>query len=194
MSAQTSAVVGRLISETYSIDEARRFALFRPDDDQLAQIAHIGSTVMQDCYPPIPAPCAIMSALYAERLAKLGLGPVHVVAGALDVLGVRIFGTSDPTRAAMLSASNFSWDGHAWIMLGPYVADVSLFRTARSDRSHPVLREHVTREFGSKSGLLIVRESDAQLSGLEYFPEHVLSNEQREALANGARSIFGLSK
>ena len=44
---------------------------------------------------------------------------------------------------ARFSETNMSWDGHAWIVYGDWLADVSLFRTADSDKSSPTLKEHV---------------------------------------------------
>ena len=132
-----------------------------------------------------------MSAVYATRLRLAGLGPAYVVAGTLAVMGQRIFGDGHPIDGKIFDESNSDWDGHAWVMFGPLIADISLFRTAYSAQSPRLLANHVRHEFGSGRGLLIVRWSDAPKSGLHYSPQYVLAETQVDALARGAQVIFG---
>jgi hypothetical protein len=65
----------------------------------------------------------------------------------------------------LFSESNASWNGHAWVMFGHYLADVPIFRTAYSTRSPPRLAAHVRKEFGEGRGLLIIKWANAPGSG-----------------------------
>jgi hypothetical protein len=87
-------------------------------------------------------------------LEHVGTKPAYVVAGSLYAGDMRIFGEDvEFDGKARFSETNMSWDGHAWIVYGDWLADVSLFRTADSDKSSPALKEHVKRQFGHGKGL-----------------------------------------
>lgn len=75
-------------------------------------------------------------------------------------------------------------------MFGPYVADVSIFRTAYSSQAPGLLAAHVRQEFGNGRGLLVVRWSDAPKSGLRYSPQYVLTESQVSGLVRGASARF----
>lgn len=103
----------------------------------------------------------------------------------------RVFGSDDELDGkSRFSKSDPSWDGHAWIALGDYVADVSLFRTARSGKSLPALASHVATEFGPKAGLMICEERDVEKSGLRYEARYVLTQDQVDGLARGALQMI----
>ena len=109
-----------------------------------------------------------MSTAYAARLEfELQKAvPVFVVAGSLKAGGQWIYGDGQPFDGkAVFGGSNPSWDGHAWVMFGPYVADASLRQTALSSRSHKSLESLVRRDYGGERGLLIVKWSEAPSRG-----------------------------
>jgi hypothetical protein len=132
-----------------------------------------------------------MSVVYAMRRQKIAKIPCYVVAGSLRVGNVYVFGDGKPFDGRrVLSRSSLDWDGHTWIIVGNYLADVSLFRTAYSGKVHPVLAEHVRQEFGDGRGLLICKHGDAPLRGLYYQPQYVLTQAQADAIFLGARHLF----
>jgi hypothetical protein len=180
----------KLVAASRSREEVRAYKAFAPTEEEKQLLAEVGREVLQNL-PPQAGACALMSAIYAARLQDVGLNFVYVVAGTLRVLKRPVFGSDRPFDGSkVFSESNSDWDGHAWVMFGPYVADISIFRTARSSCSPPLLATHVRQEFGDGRGLLIVRWTDAPKSGLEYSPQYVLSDAQVTALVAGARAHF----
>jgi hypothetical protein len=75
-------------------------------------------------------------------------------------------------------------------MFGDYVADVSVFRTAYSEKSPRRLRDHVVKEFGIGKGLLISKAADVGSYGLNYLPQYILSEDQITAVGRGALDII----
>ena len=178
----------KLLRSSRSSEETAAYKTFLPTADQLQQLADVGKDVLK-CLPPEAGACALMSAVYADRLRISGL-PAFVVAGTLGVAGQRVFGNGRPIDGGIFNSSNLDWDGHAWVMFGPYVADISIFRTAYSPRSPRLLTEHVRSEFGEGRGLYIDRWSDAPASGFHYSPQYVLKDSQIDALVRGSRAVF----
>jgi len=184
----------RLIAASHSPEAAKVFKAFAPNDADMTTLQHVGEEVLKNYWPETGA-CALMSAIYAARLHSVSMAPTYVVAGSLSVCGVRVFGDGRPFNGRKLfSESKTSWDGHAWVMFGPYVADVSIFRTAYSTQSPALLARHVRQEFGEGRGLLIVKWSDAPSLGLYYAPEYVLTEEQITGLAKGAAAKTRLAE
>lgn len=84
--------------------------------------------------------CALMSAAYSIALEKLGTQPGYVVAGSLYIGDKRIFGEHKELDGKVLfSKSHPDWNGHAWIVYGDYLADVSVFRTAERRKPTPAV-------------------------------------------------------
>jgi hypothetical protein len=131
-----------------------------------------------------------MSAVYSLVLEKKSSPPAYVVAGQLWIGETRVFGEEAPIDGQRFSQSNPSWDGHAWIICGDYLADIAICRTAYSNFSPPALAEHVKRQFGTGKGLLICKSHDVIKSGLGYVPQYVLTQGQVDALGRGAQAVF----
>ena len=180
----------KLIASCRSRKETQAYKAFAPTEDDVRRLGEIGREVLQHL-PPEAGACALMSAVYAARLQSVGLAPAYVAAGSLLVQGQRVFGDGRPFDGAKaFSESNTDWDGHAWVMFGPYVADVSIFRTAYSSHAPRLLAAHMREEFGNGRGLLVVRWSDAPKSGLHYSPQYVLTESQVSGLVRGAAAHF----
>jgi len=79
------------------------------------------------------------------------------VAGSLYISDKRIFAEDKEFDGKELfSDSNLDWDGHAWVVYGDWLADVSVCRTA--DGGSPrVLSKYIAKEFGKGKGLLACR-------------------------------------
>ncbi len=71
----------------------------------------------------------IMSALYAVMLEKRFEAKAFVVAGSLYVDDKRIFGEDSNVDGQTFSKSNPSWDGHGWLAVGDFIADISARRS-----------------------------------------------------------------
>jgi hypothetical protein len=178
-----------LIAASFGAQAAYAWAKFEPSQDQLQTLASVGREVLT-MFPTMPGACAMMSAVYSLRLEKLGAPAAYVFAGSLFVGDTRVFGDDGSIDwKTRFSASNPSWDGHAWIVHGNLLADISVFRTAYSKFSPPLLTAHVQQEFGKGKGLMICKMEDAVKSGLRYEPLHVLTQDEVDALGRGARAM-----
>jgi hypothetical protein len=127
-----------------------------------------------------------MSAAYSIALEKLGTQPGYVVAGSLYIGDKRIFGDDKEFDGKVLfSKSNPDWNGHAWIVYGDYLADVSVFRTA--DAGSPrLLSKHVAKEYGRGRGFCAWPMARMDPTGLQYVPQYALTQDQAAALMRGA--------
>jgi hypothetical protein len=186
-----SATLKQLIAASCGAAAATAFAKFRMSDKQRQAVADIGLEILRR-HPPIAGACALMGAVYAQALRKRFDGAVHLVAGRLDVDGTRVFGSTGSIDGPLpFLKSDLDWDGHMWVAIGDYIADISLFRTGRSADGHPALKRMMAREFGNgNTALLVVASADAALSGLEYTPEYVLTQEEIDGLERGAMAIL----
>jgi hypothetical protein len=183
--------LGALITRSHSAAVAEAYRAFDPNKTLLALLADTGKDVLSQ-FPWMPGGCAIMSAVYVARLQMFTDAPVFAVAGELSVGDVCIFGkeASEPHWEAAFTTSDVSWDGHCWVAFGDYVADISIFRTAYSQVSPPLLARHIAERFGRGRGLLICRPSDFSQLGMSYRPRYVLKESQVTGLFLEAKAIF----
>lgn len=182
-----------IIVQSHTSAAAEAYCNFVPTKTQKDALTAAGLETLS-YFPNIPGACAMMSAVYAAHLQRTTNAPVYVVAGGLVIGQSWIFGVAEPARDwnSAFNESNPSWDGHCWVMLGKYIADISLFRTEYSQYSPPVLSQHVTRKFGTGRGLLTCTLADFQQLGLHYEPQYVLTDSQVIALCRGAKSLIQL--
>ena len=170
--------------------EAQRHRDYVGTDADLDALSEVGRRVLT-AFPTIPGACTAMSALYAVGLETASCGPVHVVAGDLSVPEGRVFGDGGADDLAdVFNASDPSWNGHCWIMVGDRIADVSICRTAKSDKAPPALAHHMRQTYEGKTGLLIHSTVAAADTGLFYRPRYVLTKDQVDGLARGAMAIM----
>jgi hypothetical protein len=71
-------------------------------------------------------------------------------------------------------------------MCDDYIIDISVFRTAYSGKSHPLLARAVREGFGEGRGLLLAQDT----SPLNYRPQYVLTRDEIDALGKGAYKLF----
>lgn len=181
--------IDKLIAATHGKPAAQAHRHYIPSRSDIEQAADIGRGVLAQ-FDRIAGACTGLSAVYASDLNRVAGLPAYVVAGTLAADGRRVFGDAKPFDGkAVFSASNMSWDGHVWVMIGPYVADISIGWTARFGGPAP-LASLVSREMGPNAGLMIVKWQDAPLSGLNYSPQYVLTNDQVAVLDHSARTVF----
>jgi hypothetical protein len=131
----------------------------------------------------------MMNALYFAELRKRTAAPTYMVMGKLLVRGKEVFGPSEVPTAALFDQTSLSWPGHAWIVSGSYMADASIFRTARSEVGPPLLRNYVAETFGIGGGLLMQGWGTYD-PDLVYVPQYVPTSAEVERLYRGAAELL----
>jgi hypothetical protein len=161
----------KLIADSFGSDAAEAWARFSPTDEQMGAMTEATRKLLIH-FPKLPGPCEVMSALFACNMEKLGLPPAYVIAGSLYVGETRVFGEdSDIDGKNRFSRSDPSWDGHAWIVWGDRLVDLSIFRATEID---------------PRKELFICKIEDAIRGGFRYVPQYVLTQGQVDAIAGGA--------
>ena len=178
-----------LIAATHSPEAATAFAACTLSPAGRTALTETGIDLMQR-FPPVPRACCAMGALYAAALRSAAEEPAYLVAGKLYADDIRVFGTapSFPEETMPFLRTDLDWDGHMWVAIGEYVADISLLVTARSPGASAALSALVAREFAPDDRLMIAKAADLQRIGLVYFPEYALTPEEIDALARGAEA------
>ena len=111
------------------------------------------------------------------------------MAGSLYIGDKRIFGEDKEFDGkALFSKSSPDWNGHAWIVYGDYLADVSVFRTADGG-SRGCVEAHA-REYGRGRGFCAWPMTGTDPNGLRSVPEYVLMQDQVDALMRGALAMI----
>jgi hypothetical protein len=188
--AKNMIELGVLVAATHGWDEARRFKKYRPSQSDKSVLASRARQIL-DIFPDMASACAMMSAAFAAHLERGMAAPVHLVAGALYADGERVFGTDTEVDGAYLfSRSASDWDGHVWVMIGGYVADISLLRTAYSRLAPPALSSLVAATFGPGKGMYFDDWRKTRRLGLRYEPSYVLPAEQVDGLLAGAHALI----
>jgi hypothetical protein len=151
------ADIQKLIADSFGLEAGQTWAVFASSPRHVEVLKRVGQDVLK-VYPRRPGACALMSALYALYLEKPNVAPAYVVAGSLYIEETRVFGQDGNIDGKnRFSTSNLSWNGHAWIVSGDCLADVSIFGTAYSKFSPPILATCVEREFGKGKELVNVQ-------------------------------------
>jgi hypothetical protein len=163
--------VAEMIAQSYSAEAAKAFRAFEPSDADFVALKQAGQD-LQVVFKLIPGACVVMSALLMLRLKTLTKAPAYLVAGSLAVGATRVFGDGDAVDGTKaFGQSNPSWDGHAWVQFGRFIVDTSIFRTAYSSNSPPLLAKHVRATHGEGRGILIgTYEALARDDNLIYEP------------------------
>jgi hypothetical protein len=185
MSSSDLATLGKLVAHHHGWQAAKAFKSFSMDDADRAKITAAALEILQ-VFPKTPGACALMSAALAVRLEQDLSAPIAVVAGALLVENEAVFGGAAAIPAGMFSKNDLDWDGHVWVMVGPYIVDISIFRTAYSAQAPARLAKHIDLVFGPNKGLYVDQWKRTRQMGLRYAPHYVLSEEEVTGLMRGA--------
>jgi hypothetical protein len=184
------AALGTMIAASQGWPAAKAVKAYCPTDADKATVANLARDLL-DIYPDTIGACAPMSAAFAAGLERVLSAPIQVVAGSLFADGTRVFGGDAPfDGAASFAEGDLDWDGHVWVMIGAYVADISLFRTAYSRFAHPVLGRHVAATFGHGKGMYFDAWRHTTRLGLRYAPRHVLTRAQVDGLLGHAHATI----
>ena len=179
-----------LIAQSFGAEAAEEWNRATVDEDDKRKLLEAARKVLQMFPGRTPSACCLMSAVYSLVLKKMELR-TYVVAGSLYVGDTRIFGEDGELDGkTRFSQTDMSWDGHAWIVYGDWLADVSVCRTADSDKSHPALKAQIHHVLGAGKGLLACKIESAIKDGLRYEPRYVLAQDQVDALGRGAQAMF----
>jgi hypothetical protein len=169
---------------------AKAFEAYVLGGDDKSTIASKAVDVLR-IFPTMPGACALMSAIFAAHLERTLQPPILVVAGTLSIKDQPVFGDGKPFDGnAVFSKNDLDWDGHVWVMIGQYIADISIFRTAYSTKSPPLLANHINSTFGSGRGLYLDRWRNTRRLGIGYHPQYVLTYDQVTSLMKGAEQII----
>lgn len=167
-----------LIRQSYSIEEARRWRDYRLSAEARETMSEAARDILY-LFEPGPGRCTMMTATYVWRLRDMLKAPIFMAVGDLHAGGQRVYGTGQAIDgSALFSENNMSWDGHAWLVLGPWVADVSIFRTAFSPQSPPALADHFRRNFKGSEGLLAAGPQGLTEMGVAYVPRYILTDDE----------------
>jgi|GEM_PF-2463137 hypothetical protein len=155
--------LSRLIAASHSWDLARAFKAYAPSEDDKALMASRAQDVLRVMAgKDVTAP--MLNAAYAVHLGRALAAPIVVVEGTLSVAGEAVA------------------DGHGWVMIGPWVADMALFSRAYAPDAPPRLAAHVLRAFGPNKGLFCEEWRRTTRLGLGYEPRRVLRETEVTAL------------
>lgn len=172
-----------------AMEQIRDYAL----DDQAFNIFEEMSKDMLTTVRPEGSSCVLMSALLSISLEEPLGTVIPVVAGALKLDGEYMYGNNRSFDGQhVFSTNEIDWDGHCWLLVGDYIVDISLGRTARQGHCRAVLAQRVFSAFGEHVGMIAVTETGARKVGLRYLPRYVLTPDQVLASAGGAIEKFGL--
>lgn len=186
--------LGSLVAATHGWPAAKAFKAYVASDEDKAAIAKKAAELLS-VFPAVPDARALMSAAFAAHLERDLDLPVQVVAGMLSVEGKPVFGDGQPFDGpAIFGANHLDWDGHVWVMVGSYVADVSIFRTAYSASCPPRLGRHIVHTFGGGKGLYFDAWRHTRQLGLGYHPQYVLSEAEVTGLLARAHAAIATAR
>jgi hypothetical protein len=172
-----------LITVSFDAEAADAWRKFRVGDADKKVLGEAGKRVLELFSGRQAGQCALMSAAYVWALEKLGTQPAYLVAGSLYIGDELIFGEEFDGKK-LFSESNLDWDGHAWVVYGDWLADVSILRTARGGTPR-ALASYVAKVFDPKSGLFCCNMATMGGSDLRYVPQYVLPEDQVTGLQRG---------
>jgi len=178
--------LGKLIARHHGWAAAKAAKSYEMSESDRAVLTKCGVHMLK-VFPPVPGSSALMSAALAVSLEGRLNAPIHLVAGTLAVEGTVVFGDDTQFDAAKASAAPTpDWHGHVWVMIGAYVVDISIFRTAYSRQGPAILSRHVDLTFGPNKGLYVDVWKRTPRLGFSYEPHYVLSGDEVTELMGGA--------
>jgi len=143
-----------LTANSRSRDFARKLVRYRLSDAEWSVLAELATRYLTE-FPVLPGACVIMSAGFTALINRHTNVPAVVAAGGLAVGGKSYYRPRQAGMSGIVDQSRLDWDGHAWVIAGNHVMDLSIFRTAFSGLGPSGLREDLAVRFGSGSGAFI---------------------------------------
>ena len=176
--------LSRLIAGSHGWAAAKAVKSYEMNERDSAVLSKSAVDLLK-IFPDVPGASALMSAALAVSLEGRLDAPVHEVAGALTVAGTVVYGDEAPFDVAKV-LNGSGWNGHVWVMVGDYIVDIALFRTAYSAQQPTLLSRHVHQTFGPGKALYVDLWKRTPRVGLLYDPLYVLSADEVTELMGGA--------
>lgn len=161
------ARLARLIAAQHGWGAAKQFKSFEMSEAAGVELSQC-AVDLRKAMPSMPLNSLAMSAAFAVALERRLEAPIHVVTGTLGISGQPVLADGMPGGQG----------GHAWVMVGPYVADYALFPLAYSREAPAELTRHIDLVFGPGKALYVDLWKRARQSGLTYDPQYVLSADE----------------
>ena len=174
-----------LIKDSYSDKDADLAMQFQFSQEAVNLLMESGLEVLKRISSK-PGACAQMTAIWTAFVRDNSDYPIHAVAGSLSIDNSNFFfehSSKDDIKLAF-AENNMDWDGHCWIMLGNYIGDASIFRTAYQGLNS-TLKNYITSRFGTGRGLLIASIDDLKKMGIVYNPQYILTDSEITGLIKG---------
>ena len=165
--------LSKRIAASYDWNAAKAFKAYEMSDADRATISRCAVDLLA-IFPPTPDASAMMSAARAVSLSRVMHAPIHVVRGFLGVENRLVLGEGTRNGA------------YNWVMVGPYVVDITLFRLAYSSEAPAILAKHVDLVFGQNKALYVDHWSMTKRVALRYQPDTVLTEAEITALMGDA--------
>jgi len=152
--------LGRLIAASHGWPAAKAFKAYRMTSADQSALTSCAVDLLK-VFPADPGTGAMLTAAFAVQLERVLAAPLHVMRGRLMVAGQAVAGTEEAAD-------------HSWVMVGPYVADIAIFRMAYSRTAPALLFHHLDSVFGGNKALYVDHWTRTRRLGIEYDPQHVL--------------------
>lgn len=177
--------LGQLIASQHGWAAAKAAKFYELSEaDQLA-VSNCAINLLKK-FPSGEGSGVLISAALAVSLEHHLQAPINVVAGTLTVEGAPVPGDRRPFDGFLFGMSHPNWEGYAWVMIGPYVVDISIFRIAYSPEGPARVAKHVDLTFGPQKALYVDHWKRTRKMGLSYEPHYVLSAEEVTSLMGTA--------
>lgn len=129
--------------------------------------------------------CVMISAGFVAALRASNV-PAVVILGDLLIDGKHVFRCSDnlphPTHDDEIVDA--TWDGHAWVMIGESICDLSIFRTAYDMAQPNRLSDYILKYFGAGKGAFMCYPNQLP-PGMAFVPKFALTDDQICGLLDG---------
>jgi len=181
----------KIITESYGSYEAQKIMNFQPNEKALNFVIEASKDILS-FFPNIPGSCVMMSALLTAHVRENTDYPIHMIVGSFYIDNHHIFGKSSTSNQTknFFTHTNLDWDGHAWVIFGTYLIDLSIFRTAYSDKSPKILNEKILSKFGKNRGLIIAPITSMNDNQLTYEPHYAVKDKEITGLVRGAFKLI----
>ncbi|WCT78855.1 hypothetical protein [Novosphingobium humi] len=160
--------LGKRVAASHGWAAAKAFKAYVMNDADRTAISRCAVDLLA-IFPTAPDASLMMSAALAVSVERAISAPVHVMRGHLAVEGRPVLGPD-----------------YGWLMVGPYVVDIALFRLSYSAGAPALLAKHIDLAFGPNKALYVDHWSMTRRVGLRYLPEHVLTEAEVTALMGDA--------
>lgn len=139
--------------------------------------------------PHVPFLCLPLSAiLYATLKDKHGIQS-SLVTGSLS-FGDEIIFKPDFSISGTNNASFQAWAGHAWVEIGGFIIDISLFRTIYSDKFTKPCKNNLISRFGTGRGAIIASPQAMKEDGFLYAAAEVLTDDDATGIIRGTQLLL----